>query len=267
MTIPKSLIGVLVLAAAGSPAGAQVPVAPSVSASQEADVDQPPLQQAEEAGAFLPFSQTASGEGRRSLAVGLAGYDSAAQRGTFEARAEVRAWGPITVGGGAVYTQATDTLRPSFGARVQLLRRARHGVDGSVGVFYRPEGLTEPEGEIEGVASVGLRVAGTYLLGNLLYGQDPEASERDAELRLAALTPIGARFLAGFDSRLRVDLGSSPAKLVTHQEPTADALVGPCGTAVLGPFALTLSTGASALRRQGQTRYGAFGIMAVGTTF
>jgi hypothetical protein len=216
-------------------------------------------------GAFLPFSQAASIDQQRAYAVGFAGYDSSRHTGTFEAATEVRLWGPIAVRGAAVsYTNGNRTLRPSFGARVQALHERRQGVDGAIGVFYRPEGLTEPGGEIESVLSIGRHAGQTYLLGNLLYGQDPEGKERDGEVRLAALRPVGSRFLVGFDGRLRLDLGSYPAKLAQQREPTLDANLGPSATALLGPLAISLQGGASALRLQQTTAYGAFVVMGLG---
>jgi len=218
-------------------------------------------------GAFLPFSQAASIESQRAYAVGLAGYDSAHHTGNFEAATEVRLWGPIAVRVGGVYTNGDRTLRPSYGGRIQFLRQGRQGVDAAFGVFYRPEGLTEPEGEVESVLSVGRRAGTAYLLGNLLYGQDPEGNERDGEVRLALLEPFGARFLVGLDSRLRFDLGSQAAKLAQHNEPTMDAVAGPTILALLGPIAVSAQGGGSTLRLQGHTSYGAFVMTGVGTAF
>jgi hypothetical protein len=184
----------------------------------------------------------------------------------FESAAQVRVWGPVSLRGGAVYTSGDRVLRPSFGGRVQLLHEGRQGVDGAVGVFYRPEGLTEPEGEIESVLSVGAHVGQTYLLGNLLYGQDPEGNERDGEARVAALRPIRSRFLVGLDGRLRFDLGSDAAKLAAHNEVTLDAMFGPSATALVGPIAVSIQGGGSAVRLRASTAYGMFAGIGIGTS-
>jgi len=218
-------------------------------------------------GSLLSFAQGAAATPQAAHAVCTGGYDSARRSGMAEANAEVQVWGPLSVRGGAVYGAADGTLRPTFGLRVQLLREARHGVDASAGVFYRPEGLTEAEGEIESVLAAGTHVGRTYLLANLLYGQDPDAHERDGELRLAAVRPVAERLLLGRDSRLRFDLGSDGAKLAAHKEATLDALAGPAATLLVGPVALLAQGGASALRLQGQTRYGAFVLGGVGAAF
>jgi hypothetical protein len=224
-------------------------------------------QVAASSGAFLPFSQPAGAEAGRAHALGLAGYDSARRAGSFEAAAEVRLFGPVDLRGGAVYTRADRALRPSFGARIGLLREARHGLDAAFGVFYRPEGLTEPEGEIESVLSLGRHVGRAYLLGNLLYGQDPEGSERDGEVRLAALVTLRSRLVVGLDSRLRFDLGSQAAKLAEHHEPTMDVAAGPTVAMLLGPVAVSLQGGASALRLQQRAATGAFAMTGIGTAF
>jgi len=219
------------------------------------------------AGSFLAFSQAASLESRRASVVAFGGYDSARRPGNFEAATEVRLWGPVAVRGGAVYTNWNKTVRPWFGARVQALREARHGVDASVGVFYRPDGLTEPEGEIESVVSVGRHIGAVYLLGNALYGQDPDGRERDGEVRMAVLRPFASRWILGFDSRLRFDLGSDQRILAQHKESTWDLVAGPSGTALLGQLALSLQTGGSGLRVQQRNSYGIFALVGVGAAF
>jgi hypothetical protein len=215
-------------------------------------------------GGFLPLTQTASLDGQSAIGMATGGYDGSRRAGLFEAAAEVRLWGPLAVRGGAVYTGDDRRLRPSFGARVQALHESRHGVDGAVGVFYRPEGLTEPEGEIEAAVSAGAHLGATYLLGNLVYGQDGEGRERDGELRVAGLRPVTSRLLLGFDGRLRFDLGSNKPG---RSEPTLDVLVGPAATFLVGPVALLLNGGASTLRVHGAGATGAFVLGGLGTSF
>jgi hypothetical protein len=214
-------------------------------------------------GALLPFSNGATLDGQRAVGAAFGGYDSARASGLFEAATEVRLWQGLSLRGGAVYTGGTSRLRPSFGARYQLLSEGRHGLDGSLGVFYRPEGLTEPEGEVETVLSAGSHLGRTYLLGNLVYGQDADANERDGEVRMALLSPVGSRLFLGMDGRVRFDLGSKATKL----EAKLDAVAGPVATLVAGPVALTVQAGASALRLKDGTRYGAVVLGGAGSSF
>jgi hypothetical protein len=214
-------------------------------------------------GAFLPFTNLATVDGQRATGSAFGGYDTARNTGFFEAAAEVQIWKGLSLRGGALYTASTDRLRPSFGARYQFLSESRHGLDGGVGVFYRPEGLTEPEGEIEAMVSGGRHVGRAYVLGNLVYGQDAEANERDGEVRIAALQPVGTRLFLGLDGRLRFDLGSQPSKL----EAKLDAVVGPVATVVAGPVAFTVQAGASALKIKDDTSYGAVVLGGLGSSF
>jgi hypothetical protein len=263
------------IAIAGTPSLALAADDPVPGSDQPTETAEPPaisvpaIGAAASTGVFLPFSQSAAVAAQGATVTSLGGYDSARHTKSFESSAEVRLWGPIAIRGGAVYTGAAGKLRPSFGVRARLLDERHRGVDAGVGIFYRPEGLTEAEGEIESLVAVGRHVGATYLLGNLLYGQDPEGNERDGELRLAALYPVvRSRLLVGFDGRLRFDLGSQQARLAAHHEPRMDALVGPSATALLGPIALSVQGGGSAVQFPQQSKtYGLFAMCGMGTSF
>jgi hypothetical protein len=210
----------------------------------------------------LPFTSGATLEHQRAVGAAFGGYDTTRKTALFEAAAEARLWRGLSLRGGASYSASSDTLRPSFGARYQFLSESGVGIDGSLGAFYRPEGLTEPEGEIETVLSAGRHLGRTYLLGNLVYGQDPEANERDGEVRIAALRPVGSLLVLGLDGRVRFDLGSKPTKL----EAKLDAVAGPVVTVLAGPVTLTVQAGASALRLKDTTSYGAVVLGGLGTS-
>jgi hypothetical protein len=214
-------------------------------------------------GNFLFLSHAAAVGGQAGFASAGGGYDAARSSALFEATAEARVWGPLAVRGGAVYTGNDQRLRPSFGVRLQALREAAHGLDATVGAFYRPEGLTEPEGEVEAVIAAGAHVGRTYVLGNLVYGQDPEGKERDGEVRLGAVAPIASRLLLGLDSRLRFDLGSRAAG---RGEPALDLLVGPTATVPLGRVALLLQGGASVVKMTA-VEAGPFVLAGLGSSF
>ena len=67
------------------------------------------------------------------------------------------------------------------------------------------------------------------MLGNLVYGQDPEGNERDGELRFASLYAVG-RWTFGVDSRLRFAIGTQKSAMA-QAEPKFDLLAGPVATA------------------------------------
>jgi hypothetical protein len=234
------------------------------AATDEGEAPRPKAASSASVGSFLAFTHPAALDTQAAYATGTGGYDSARGSGLYEAAAEVRLWGPLSLRGGAVYTQQGNHRgRPSFGGRLQALHESKNGLDGAVGVFYRPEGLTEAEGELEAVFSAGTHLGATYLVGNLVYGQDPEGNERDGEVRIGALHPVTSRLLLGLDGRLRFDLGTSSAK----REPKLDALVGPAATVLLGPVAFLVHAGASAFRLDAHTAYGMFVLGGLGTAF
>jgi hypothetical protein len=137
-------------------------------------------------------------------------------------------------------------MRPNVGLRVQLLRQETHGLDGSAGVFYKAEGFTEPEGEIEAVLSAGARFGALSVAGNLAYGQDPEGNERDGEAR-AAIFRRWRLFTVGLDARGRFAL-ADPRSTAAQREPRVDLAALPFASVVAGPVALFAQAGVSALQ-------------------
>jgi hypothetical protein len=200
-----------------------------------------------------------------ALAFGFGGYDGARSAPIGGAIAEVHVWGPFAIRGGAEYSSVRKEPRPNIGGRVQLLRQERHGIDGSLSVFYRPEGFTEPEGEIETFVSLGHRFDRLTVLGNLVYGQDPEGNERDGEVRLASLYGVG-RWAVGLDSRMRFAIGTQRSAMAMA-EPKFDLMAGPIGTAIVGPVAFFAQAGPSVLRVTGSTSAGVAGLAGVGSVF
>jgi hypothetical protein len=219
-------------------------------------------------GAFLPLTLGARVGDARAFGFGSGGYDSARHGPLLDGAVEARVWGPIALRAATTYSNDTSRLRPSLGARVQLLRQEAHGVDGSITVLYKAEGFTEAEGEIETVAAFGRRFGGFYLLGNAAYGQDPEGSERDGELRLAGFRQSASgRLSLGLDSRARFALGAQRSA-VAMAEPTFDLAAGPVATFIAGPLALFAEAGPSVLRLPATgTRFGLAAIGGVGTAF
>jgi hypothetical protein len=131
------------------------------------------------------------------------------------------------------------------------------------GAFYRPEGFTEAEGEVEVVAAFARSFGRLGLYANLVYGQDPEASERDGEARLAGLYRLSQRFLGGIDTRLRFDLGSNEGKRRVTGEAQFDFVAGPTVMYVLGDVALIAQAGVSGVG-YAQSRWGTVALAGLG---
>jgi hypothetical protein len=258
--------GALTCAATSAAAQTAPPVAES-DAPETPPFAPSAVTRAAAAGQFLPLTYAATDGETAAVACGYAGYDGALGA-VMESHAEVRLWGPIALRGAAELGDTSRRVRPSIGARVQLLSEARHGVDGAISVTYRAEGFTEAEGEIETLVALGRRVGGTTLIANLAYGQDPDGNERDGEVRAAAFRRVSRRLHLGVDGRWRFDLGSSVDKLRASNEPTTDLDAGPVAMLTLGPLALTAETGASLVRRiGGDTKLGVVALGGLGTSF
>jgi hypothetical protein len=244
---------------------------PAIAAQeQEVDVEHqiaPPIDVATVArdGAFMPSTLSPRVGVVPALVSGYGGYDTAHKSAIGTIVAEVRLWGPIAIRGGVEYSPIRNEPRPTIGGRVQLLRQDRHGVDGAFSVFYRPEGFTEPEGEIESYISLGRRFDRVALLGNLVYGQDPEGNERDGEVRVGALYGEG-RFTLGVDARFRFAIGTQKGTMAAA-EPKLDLLAGPVAMATVGPFLLFAQAGPSLLKVTGATSWGVAGLGGVGAVF
>jgi len=256
-------IAIAVILGASATARAQ---APEPEAEAEVATTPPPqITTAVRDGAVLPSTLSPRVGANAALAFGFAGYDGARSAPIGSATAEVRVWGPFAIRGGAEYSTVRREARPTIGGRVQLLHQERHGIDGSVSVFYRPEGFTEPEGEIETFVSLGRRFDRITVLGNLVYGQDPEGNERDGEVRFASLYAAG-RWTVGVDSRLRFALGTQKSAMA-QAEPKFDLMAGPIASATVGPVALFAQAGPSVLRVTDHTSAGVAALGGVGSVF
>lgn len=219
-------------------------------------------------GAFLPLSLTPSVAPSRGTVGGHGGYDGARESAVSESFVEVRPFGPVALRGGTTLSDTQERFSPWVGGRLQLLNQEEHEIDGGVGVFYKTEGFTEPEGEIEGVLSASRRFGRMLTVLNLAYGQDPEARERDGEARLGFLVRALRALHVGLDARYRFDLGSETEKLRESHEPRHDVDAGPVVDLEIGPLVLTVHGGVSAVWHVDQDpAVGAIGYGGLGSSF
>ncbi|HEX3902421.1 MAG TPA: hypothetical protein VH853_06185 [Polyangia bacterium] len=180
------------------------------------------------------------------FAYGSGGYDSSRRGPLVDSVVEARIWGPFALRFQATYSNDTDKMRPSVAGRAQFLRQERQGVDGSVTVFFKTEGFTETEGEIETFLSFGRRFEQLTLVGDLVYGQDPEGNERDGEVH-GAIFHQAKGLMFGLDSRVRFAIGTQHGHAATT-EPVFDFLAGPIATAATGMGAIFAQVGPSAFQ-------------------
>lgn len=245
-------LGLLVLVSALFGAGAALAQAPALGVAKDEKPAAPESTAAVsgEAGMFLPTLIAPRTDSQTGYIRAIGGYDSSHRSAQMEALADVTIIGPLALRAGVLYSQKPNSFRPSVGLRVQVLKQEDAGFDLGAGVFYRPEGFTEAEGEVEVAVAFGRRFGRIGTFANLVYGQDPEGAERDGELRLGALYSVTSLFQAGLDARLRFDLGSEEGERRTEGEAEYDIAFGPTASYALGPVAAIAQVGMSIFGRE-----------------
>lgn len=202
---------------------------------------------AAEAGLASPYALSAKVVAGQSWARAVGGYDSS----TRSFRASSASEGALTSclvlrvdfdHGPA--TSATD--RVSFGLRAQLLRQAAHGLDLGAGLFYQPNDFRR-EGNVVVALMLERRLDRIAVVGNALFGSDPEGDDRELDGRVATLVRVNRIVEAGLDSRFRSVL-STDSKRVGTTIIDWDLSVLPSAVLMIGPFMLIGEAGFSALQ-------------------
>jgi hypothetical protein len=225
------------------------------------------VQQAVATGSYLPLSLAPDVGPKSALAGAQTGYDGARNQATLRSFAQATLYGPLAFRLG-VASSSAGRLAPSAGARVQLLNQGDYGVSLAASVFYKAEGFTELEGEIESVLSAARRFDDWLLLSSIAYGQDPEGHERDAELTFACMLQLSRFAHVGLDARGRLDLGSRRDNLRAAAEPVSDFQAGPVLSLALGPLAVSAQAGVSGLRDVDHTTHAGFvAVAGLGSAF
>jgi hypothetical protein len=153
----------------------------------------------------------------------------------------------------------SEEPRPGIGAGLRWLDG---DTTSSAYLFYKTEGFTEPEGEIELLVSFERAFGGVKAVANVAYGQDPEGNERDGELALLAHTEARTGWFIGGTARYRDALGSTKEAVIR------DGFVGPTSTVTLGAFALSLNAGLSMAQTHMMARkFGPSTTLSLGAAF
>jgi hypothetical protein len=153
----------------------------------------------------------------------------------------------------------SDKPRPGVGAGLRWLDG---NVTSTAYLFYKTEGFTEAEGEIEAVLSLEHAFGAVRASANLAYGQDPEGNERDGELAFVAHVEPRTGWFVGGITRYRDALGS------TKEATIRDGFAGPTTTLTHGPFAISLDAGiAMAQMRMMPRSFGPATSLSIGAAF
>jgi len=150
--------------------------------------------------------------------------------------------------------------RPTASASYEIFDPYSHAVGLLVGVAYKPEGLTEGEGEVEGTVAASRRIGRGIASASITYGQDPDFNEHDGEIALAAVEPVAKGVAFGGVTRARSGLGSSKDLGAKW-----DGLAGAVARMQVEEMTVTAVAGTEIVGLdQGGTKLGFLGTLSVG---
>jgi hypothetical protein len=134
-----------------------------------------------------------------------AGYDGAAGKALASGAVEATVYKGLSIRASAeVGGLVKDNYgRPAIGAAYQFLDPRTAPVGLRLSVTYKPEGFTEPEGEIETVAVVTRLIGKDSVRAFTAFGGDADYNESDGEVGGSYLHAFGDSFVAGGMGRYR----------------------------------------------------------------
>ena len=188
----------------------------------------------------------------------LSDFDGSTSSIRVSARGEANLWWRVRAAV-LLLDACSDRPRPGVGAGLRWLDG---DITSSAYVFYKTEGFTEPEGEIEALLSFERKFGAVRASANIAYGQDPEGNERDGELAVVAHVEPRTGWFIGGTARYRDALGSTKEAVIR------DGFAGPTTTLTLGAFALSLNAGvAMAETRMMARKFGPATTLSLGAAF
>jgi hypothetical protein len=186
------------------------------------------------------------------------GWGGAHAQAIGDFTAEALLAGRLTIRAGVDYD--AGKTRPSASASYAFYDPAAHAVGLLAGLAYKPEGLTEPEGEFEATVAVSRIVGAGLASASVTYGQDADFKEHDGEVALAMVEPIAKRAALGGVARMRDGLGST-----TDLGARWDGLAGGMARVQVDQYQVTFVAGSELIGvATGGTKLGVLGTIAVG---
>jgi hypothetical protein len=186
------------------------------------------------------------------------GWNGGDQRVVVSAVVEATVFPRASVLVNATYGGLTDHTRPAMGVAYQLLDPRTSMTGARISMSYKPEGFSEPEGELESVLVLSRRIGGDALRAMVAYGQDPERRESDVEGGASYLHRIGSDFLVGGTMRYRRGL------VLRAGEPLWDLIGGVVGGMAFGRSRIELLIGDDTIKYS-SVRSGIVGLVSIGT--
>jgi hypothetical protein len=186
-----------------------------------------------------------------------AGYDGAQQRAQATGVVEATIIPRLSVFAGVTYGEETEgASRPAVGAAFQISDPRTHVIGARLSTAYKPEGLSEPEGEVETVLTLSHLVHQEDVVRTFVaFGSDPDGHESDTEIAGGYMHRLADHFVVGGTMRYRYALA------LKMPGPRWDLVAGAVGDVVVDRWRFELLVGAGSVDRAGS---GPLGLVAVG---
>jgi hypothetical protein len=187
-----------------------------------------------------------------------AGYDGARQLADATAHVEVTLIPRLSIFAAVTYGEETaGTSRPALGAAFQITDPRTTWVGARISTAYKPEGFSEPEGEIETILVLSHLINTDVARTFVAYGRDPDGHESDVELGLGYLHPLTDTWLVGLTSRGRY------AIQLKDVGPRWDLIAGAVGDLTMDRWRFEVLVGGGAVDTSG-VKAGVIGLGSVG---
>jgi len=188
------------------------------------------------------------------------GWNGGPRRAEVDATVEATILPRASVFATAQYGGNLINARPAVGVGYQLVD-PRTGPDGArITLAYKPEGFTEPEGEIESIVIATRRFGVDALRTMAAYGQDPEGRESDAEVGASYMHRTTPSLVVGATARFRHAI-----KVKTTMEPRWDFIAGGVGSIVRGRSRIELLLGVDSIAYTPNPAHtGVVGLVSIG---
>jgi hypothetical protein len=185
-----------------------------------------------------------------------AGYDGAQQRAQATGFVEATILPRLAVFAGVTYGEETaGASRPAIGAAFQISDPHTHLIGARISTAYKPEGFSEPEGEIETVLTLSHLIHRDVVRTFIAYGTDPDGHESDTEIAAGYLHRLADHLVVGGTLRYRYALA------LKMPGPRWDLVAGAVGDVVVDRYRFELLLGAGAVASAGT---GPLGLVSVG---
>jgi hypothetical protein len=218
---------------------------------------------------FLPTAMSAVVGMSADVTTVWGGYDAAAGTPVFSVGTELRVFRRVSLMANVAYASAYAShaeLRPQIGGRVQLFEQAASGLDASAAFVFRKDRFTSEDGLFQGTIALGRSFGETSALLNVVYGQDGEGDDHEAELRAACIRRVRGGLHLGVEGRYMHSVASTDPNRAALDTPAMEAMAGPLVTYRTGSWALVAEAGVSS-RQTSRFEAGITTLAGIGTTF